>query len=183
MSVIKHSVLRLPALGIVASLCIAGGCSRSEAPEPDQTANNQTQRAWDMVAEAKRRVETLSVEDVAREQAAGAVIVDLRETEERLAHGAIPGAIHAPRGMLEFWADPTSPVHRPEFDPSRRYILHCAVGGRSALGAAKLKDMGYANIAQLDGGFAAWHAAGKPVEPVTELSHEIVKVTGVHGDQ
>jgi rhodanese-related sulfurtransferase len=99
-------------------------------------------RAWDMVAEAARRVESLTVEGVIGELARGALLVDLRETEERLVHGAIPGAVDAPRGMIEFWADPTSPAHRPEFDSSRRILLHCAVGGRSALAAATLPEMG-----------------------------------------
>lgn len=179
---IKQSRLPITALGL-AAIGFAAGCSHSEQPERNQAEENEAQRAWDMVAEAKRQVETLNVEEVAKEQFAGAVIVDLRESEERLAHGAIPGALHAPRGMLEFWADPSSPVHRPEFDPSRRLILHCAVGGRSALAAATLKKMGYANVAQLEGGFSAWRAAGNAVEPVTELSHDIVKVTGVRGDQ
>lgn len=136
-------------------------------------------RAWDMVAEAARRVESLGTTEAFEELARGALLVDLRETEERLAYGAIPGALHAPRGMLEFWADPSSPVHRPEFDPSRRIILHCAVGGRSALAAATLQEMGYGNVAQLEGGFAAWRGAGKPVEPVTKPTHEIAELTGI----
>lgn len=69
-----------------------------------------------------------------------------------------------PRGMLEFRADPTSPYHLEPFDRSRRIILHCASGGRSALGAATLQAMGYSNVAHLDGGFTAWKAAGKPIE-------------------
>ena len=74
--------------------------------------------------------------------------------------GVIPGAAHAPRGMLEFYADPTSPYHRKEFDPARRVVLHCASGGRSALAADTLKQMGYQNVAHLDGGFKALEGAG-----------------------
>ncbi len=66
--------------------------------------------------------------------------------------------------MLEFWADPTSPHHHAEFDSSRRIVLHCASGGRSALAADTLREMGYTKVAHLDGGFKAWAAAGKPVE-------------------
>jgi rhodanese-related sulfurtransferase len=66
--------------------------------------------------------------------------------------------------MLEFYADPTSPYHRPEFDPSRRIILHCASGGRSALAAATLRQMGYGNVAHLDGGLKAWKERGLPAE-------------------
>ena len=123
--------------------------------------------AAEMVAEAKARVENLGVEQVRREQEAGAVLVDLREPEERQRTGAIPGAVHAPRGMLEFYADPTSTYHRAEFDPGKRIILHCASGGRSALAADTLRQMGYASVAHLDGGFRAWSEAGQPTEPVS----------------
>ena len=94
-----------------------------------------------------------------------ALLVDIREPDERAQHGLIPGAVFAPRGMLEFWADPSSSYHRPEFDPSRRVILHCASGGRSALAADTLQQMGYQNVAHLDGGLNAWRDAGQPVEP------------------
>ncbi len=121
--------------------------------------------AAEMVAEAKQRVENLSVEQAATELERGdALVVDLREPGERTQHGAIPGAVHAPRGMLEFYADPTSPYHRPEFDPARRIILACASGGRSALAAETLQRMGYGNVAHLDGGLNAWRERGLPVE-------------------
>lgn len=120
--------------------------------------------AAELVSEAKQRVTNLNVEQVAAEVERGdPLIVDLREPEERAQHGAIPGAVHAPRGMLEFWADPSSAYHRPEFDPNRRTILHCAAGGRSALAADTLQQMGYTNVAHLDGGFTAWKEAGQPV--------------------
>jgi carbonic anhydrase len=132
-----------------------------------------------MVAAAARGTESVGVDELQAEMAEGALVVDLRETEERFAHGAIPGVLHAPRGMLEFWADPSSPVHRPQFDPSRRIIFHCAIGGRSVLAAATLQAMGYDDVAHLEGGFAAWRAAGKPIEPVTAPSSEFVARTGV----
>jgi rhodanese-related sulfurtransferase len=119
----------------------------------------------DLVAEAKQRVENLSVDQVAAELDGGdAILIDVREQVERDQQGVIPGAVHAPRGMLEFYADPTSPYHRPEFDPDRRIILHCAAGGRSAMGADVLQRMGYGRVAHLDGGFTAWKAAGQPIE-------------------
>ena len=93
-----------------------------------------------------------------------ATLVDLREPEELAASGSIPGAVHAPRGMLEFYADPSLPYHRAEFERDRRIILHCASGGRSALAAKTLKDMGYTNVAHLDCGIQRWSAEGKPVE-------------------
>jgi rhodanese-related sulfurtransferase len=124
--------------------------------------------AAEMVAEAKRRVENLSVDETAQELEGGdALLVDIREPAERAEHGAIPGAVEAPRGMLEFWADPTSPYHRDEFQPGRRVILHCAAGGRSALAAVALQDLGYERVAHMDGGFKAWKEAGRPVQDAT----------------
>ena len=79
------------------------------------------------------------------------------------AYAAATGRVVEP-GMLEFYADPTSPYHRPEFDPERRVILHCASGGRSALAAATLQQMGYRNVAHLDGGLRAWKEQGHPTE-------------------
>lgn len=121
--------------------------------------------ASDLVAEAKTKVENLDVDAVEAELKSGnAVVIDLRESEELAATGRIPGSVHVPRGMLEFRADPTSPYHQDPIDPSKRIILHCASGGRSALAATTLRAMGYNNVAHLEGGFTAWKAAGKPVE-------------------
>ena len=120
----------------------------------------------DLVGEAKQKVENLTPDQVTQEmQDPDAVLVDLREPREREATGTIPGAISAPRGMLEFYADPSVPYHIEELEPDKRIILHCASGGRSAMGAATLQEMGYKNVAHLDGGFKAWQEAGKPVEP------------------
>jgi rhodanese-related sulfurtransferase len=119
-----------------------------------------------LVAEAQAQIETLAPEEVARELRRGSpLLVDVREPEERLAHGSIPGAVHAPRGMLEFAADPTSAYHHAEFDPQRRTILYCASGGRSALAAAALRTLGYSRVAHLDGGLKAWREAGLIVDP------------------
>ena len=130
-------------------------------------AQQTAKTAAQLVAEAKGRVENLTPDEVAAEVAEGeAVLIDLREPAERAQNGAIAGAVHAPRGMLEFWADPSSSYHRPEFDPNRRVVLHCAGGGRSALAADTLQQMGYSNVAHLEGGFTAWKDAGQPVEDV-----------------
>ena len=120
--------------------------------------------AAQLVQDARSGIENLTPDQVAAEVAAGkALLVDVRDAPER-ANGTIPGAVHASRGMLEFYADPSSPYHKAEFDPGKRVILHCASGGRSALAAQTLKSMGYADVAHLDGGFKAWQAVGKPVE-------------------
>jgi rhodanese-related sulfurtransferase len=117
--------------------------------------------AKDMVAEAKQRVTNLTPAQVAEEIASGDVLlVDLREAAECEQHGTLPNAVHAARGMLKFYADPTSPYHNPAFAPSRRVILFCASGGRSALGADTLQQMGYTNVAHLDGGMKAWSESG-----------------------
>lgn len=121
------------------------------------------QKASDLVAEAKSRIENLDPDAVEQELLSGdAILVDLRDAPERDENGSIPDAIHIPRGMLEFRADTTSPYHQAPLDPSRRVILHCASGGRSALAAQTLQDMGYERVAHLDGGFNAWKEAGKP---------------------
>ena len=121
--------------------------------------------AAQLVAEAKASIENLTAEQVAQEIASGDVlVVDIREPEERRTNGAIAGSISAPRGMLEFYADPTGAYHKEGFDPDRRVILHCASGGRSALAVKTLQELGYANIAHLDKGFNGWKEQGHPVE-------------------
>lgn len=124
-----------------------------------------TKGAMDLVAQAKADVENLSPDQVAVEVEGGAVLVDLREPGELDSTGVIPGSVHAPRGMLEFYADPDLPYHKPELERDRRIILHCASGGRSALAAKTLKEMGYQNVAHLEGGITRWAEEGKPVEP------------------
>ncbi len=118
-----------------------------------------------LIAEARGRIEHLSPSAVAAELEGGDVLlVDLREAEERAQQGSIRGAIHAPRGMLEFYADPTSAYYHAAFDPSRRTILYCAFGGRSALAADMLQGLGYTRVAHLDGGLKAWRDVGLTVE-------------------
>ena len=117
-----------------------------------------------MVTEARERIETLTPEQVASQVKLGATLIDLRESEERVQHGIISGALHFPRGMLEFWADPKSPDHRPEFDPNHRIILHCMGGGRSALAADTLHQLGFIKVAHMDGGFERWKQEGLPVK-------------------
>jgi rhodanese-related sulfurtransferase len=122
--------------------------------------------AMQLVTEAKQRIENLTPDQVAAElENGGVLLVDLREAEERLQRGAIQGSVHAARGMLEFYADPTSEDHRPEFDPNGRTILYCAGGARSALAVETLQRLGYIDVAHLDGGFSAWTRAGHHVTP------------------
>lgn len=114
----------------------------------------------EMLAEANAQIVTISVQDLyfALDDDE-TVLVDVRETVEREQDGLIPGSVHAPRGLLEFHADPDSPSYNAELDPECRLILYCGSGGRSALAAKTLLEMGYQNVASLAGGFAAWEAA------------------------
>lgn len=128
-------------------------------------AAGEIKKAWDMVAEAKLEIENLSAEQLKAEVEAGeAVICDIRDFRERYLRGAIPGAFSLDRGMLEFWIDPASEYYRDLFTPDKRYILYCAGGGRSALSAKTMKDMGYPNVAHLESGFKGWDEAGYEVE-------------------
>ena len=121
----------------------------------------------DLVAEAKERIEELSVEQLQAEIEAGDVtVVDIRDVRERWEKGAIPGAKSMPRGMLEFWFDPESPYYKGGFDFGNRYVLHCAAGGRSALATMALQELGYTNVAHLTVGFNGWKEAGGAVEEV-----------------
>ena len=94
---------------------------------------------------------------------ADALFVDLRDVRELEREGVIPGAVHVPRGMLEFWVDPQSEYFKPVFGQGKRVVLFCAVGWRSALAAKTLQDMGMERVCHVDGGFNAWQAAGAPV--------------------
>lgn len=120
----------------------------------------------DLLAEANARIETVSLEQARAWFDAGdpdVVFVDIRDPRELERDGMIPGALHAPRGMLEFWVDPESPYHKPVFASGKRFVLYCASAWRSALATDTLRGMGLAPIAHLAGGFKAWKEAGHPV--------------------
>jgi len=118
-----------------------------------------------LVDEAMAQVKTYSVEEArAKLGDAGVQFVDVRDVRELEREGVVPGAVHAPRGMLEFWVDPESPYHRPVFAEDKEFVLFCAAGWRSALATKTLQDMGVPRVAHIDGGFTAWKAAGAPVE-------------------
>ncbi|MDA1101067.1 MAG: rhodanese-like domain-containing protein [Proteobacteria bacterium] len=118
-----------------------------------------------MVAEANAVVEVISVEDgLALVGDDDVIFIDVRETVERGQSGGIPGSVHVPRGFLEFRVDPDSPMYDKAVDGGKRLVLYCASGGRSALAAKTLLDMGFANVCHLGGGFGAWRQAGGQVE-------------------
>ena len=117
--------------------------------------------AAEMVAEAKGKVRTISPEEVSKMD--NVLIVDVRDAPEVATSGKVPRAVHVPRGMLEFRADPSSPYHDKNFDPSKTVVLYCASGGRSALAGAALKELGYTDVRNM-GGFKDWAEKGLPIE-------------------
>ena len=115
--------------------------------------------------EAKALITSLDPEAAAAEVEAGrAVFIDIRDIRELERDGRLPGAFHAPRGMLEFWADPASPYHKEVFADERTLILVCAGAWRSALAARTLLEMGLENVAEMEGGFSEWKAQGRPID-------------------
>ncbi|MES1933331.1 Rhodanese domain-containing protein [Salinisphaera shabanensis T35B1] len=123
--------------------------------------------AQTLVARAEERVTTLSPADVAaRRGDANVLLVDLRDIRERKREGYIPGSMHVPRGMLEFWIDPDSPYHKPALLDADSLILYCNKGWRSALATATLLDMGLTEVAHMEGGFTRW------AEQTREVAHD-----------
>lgn len=123
------------------------------------------QSADSLVKQAKSQISSLSIDETQMKLADGtALLVDIRDIRELKKLGRLPGAIHAPRGMLEFWVDPQSPYHRAEFATDKTLILYCASAWRSALATKTLQDMGMDNVAEMEGGFSAWAAAGHAIE-------------------
>lgn len=114
---------------------------------------------------AEREIETLPVEEAVK--LAGrddVVLVDIRDIRELQREGKVPGAFHCPRGMLEFWIDPTGSYHKPIFAEDKKFVFFCAGGMRSALAAQTAQRMGLKPVAHIRGGFGAWKAAGGPVD-------------------
>jgi len=117
-----------------------------------------------MVDEATAAITTYSIEEARELHGREDVqFIDIRDIRELERDGVIPGAFHAPRGMLEFWVDPESPYHKSVFAGDKQLVLFCAACWRSALATKTLQDMGLEQVAHIGGGFGAWKAAGAPV--------------------
>jgi rhodanese-related sulfurtransferase len=117
----------------------------------------------ELIAHAMNQIETLSLEKAQALIGDGeTVFVDIRDVRELEREGMIPNAMHAPRGMLEFWVDPDSPYYKPIFGEGKRLVLYCASAWRSALATETLKRMGVPNVSHLEGGFSAWKKAQLP---------------------
>jgi rhodanese-related sulfurtransferase len=120
-----------------------------------------------LVAEASAAIETIPAAEAMKDlHKEGVVFIDVRDLEELERDGKIPGAVHASRGWLEFYADSHSPVHMAVFASGQKLILYCASGPRSALATQRLQEMGLQHVAQLSGGLKAWKAANGPIEAV-----------------
>jgi len=118
----------------------------------------------DLVAEARAEITIIpTAEAIALHGKDDVLFVDLRDVRELDREGRIPGAFHAPRGMLEFWVDPASPYHKPALATDQKKLFFCASAWRSALSVKALQDMGVENVFDVEGGFKAWREAGGPV--------------------
>ena len=120
-----------------------------------------------LIADAELEIETLNPgEAIALLADPQTQLIDLRDIRELQREGKVPNAFHAPRGMLEFWVDPDSPYHKDIFSSGKRLVFYCQSGWRSALATQAVQRMGLTRVAHVGGGFAAWKAAGGPVEAV-----------------
>jgi rhodanese-related sulfurtransferase len=122
-----------------------------------------------LIENAEKEIETLDqAAAAALLNDPGVVFVDLRDPRELTREGKIPGAFHAPRGMLEFWVDPESPYHKDVFSSGKRLVFYCQSGWRSALATQTVQRMGLENVCHIGGGFSGWKGAGSPVEQVAK---------------
>ena len=126
----------------------------------------------DLIAQAMATIETLPLNQAQQLlDESNTVFVDIRDVRELEREGMIPGAFHAPRGMLEFWVDPDSPYYKPIFGEGKRLILYCASAWRSALATEQLQKMGIPGVCHLEGGFTAWKKAELPVTEKSVKPH------------
>ena len=119
----------------------------------------------DLVDRALAEVDTLDVDDaVALLEDDDTVFVDLRDLRELEREGKVPNAFHAPRGMLEFWVDPSSPYHKEVFASGKRLVFYCQSGWRSALSTKTVQDMGLENVCHIGEGYRGWKDSGAATE-------------------
>jgi rhodanese-related sulfurtransferase len=126
-----------------------------------------------LCAEAEKEIETITPQEAIQlRDDPGVLLVDIRDIRELQRDGRIPGALHAPRGMLEFWIDPESPYYKDVFGSGKRFVFFCAGGLRSALATQAVQQMGLEPVCHIRGGFRAWKDSGGAVEPVPEKKPE-----------
>lgn len=119
----------------------------------------------DLVAEANAVVPRITPSEARQKIDEGALVVDVRDAAEVEKSGKVAGAVHIPRGMVEFRADPDTPYYDKNFTKDRPVILYCASGGRAALAGQALSEMGFEEVYNL-GGFKDWAESGEAVEQV-----------------
>lgn len=124
-----------------------------------------TKSSKQLVQEANAKIQTLSLDEAKEKLGQPDVqFVDIRDVRELEREGTIPGSLHVPRGMLEFWVDPDSPYFKPVFSEDKQFILFCQSGWRSALATATLQDMGLNGVCHIDGGYSNWKDSGGATE-------------------
>jgi|TARA_X000001036_G_C20485812_1_gene727699 rhodanese-related sulfurtransferase len=120
-----------------------------------------------LIDTALSEIETLEVDQAVplldREDT---VFVDLRDPRELQREGKIPNALHATRGMIEFWVDPTSPYFKDVFGSGKQFVFYCQSGWRSALATKTVQDMGLENVCHIGDGYRGWKDSGAPTEAV-----------------
>ena len=111
----------------------------------------------DLVEEAKKKITTLQAKDVKKMYEKGEIkLIDVRDIRELWKEGTVKNSIHIPRGMLEFWLDPESSYFKErKIGEIKSIVLFCALGLRSALATKSLIEMGFKNVAHVEGGFDA----------------------------
>jgi rhodanese-related sulfurtransferase len=131
-----------------------------------------TKGSKQLVAEANQQIRTVTQNEAKQKlEDTNVVFVDIRDVRELERDGMIPGAFHAPRGMLEFWVDPDSPYFKDVFGSGKEFVFYCASAWRSALATKAVQDMGLGPVAHLEGGFSAWKKAGLPVGQRAHKEH------------
>ena len=159
------------AIAIVAAITAASGLwvawTRWIERDPVVGAGGGRRTVADLLAQAQTQIAPrLDPEAAQRAQAAGALIIDLRSSDERRRSGIVPGSIHIPRSVLEWRVDPDYEYRNPAVsDVERQLVLMCADGFSSSLAAASLRQLGFRHATDLVGGFNAWKEAGLPVQP------------------
>ena len=113
--------------------------------------------AQSLVAEALKEIKTIDTDQAFKMVEENSCnLIDIRESNELENTGTVQGASHIPRGMLEVYLDPNSPVFQNgQIDQNKEFVLFCAGGVRSALAVKSLKDMGYQKVSHIDGGFGS----------------------------
>lgn len=119
----------------------------------------------ELVGEADKEIQTIDAQQAMKlKDDPNVVLVDIRDVRELQREGRVPGALHAPRGMLEFWIDPESPYYKDVFGSGKRFVFFCAGGLRSALATQVVQRMGLEPVCHIRGGFRAWKDAGGAIE-------------------